>query len=242
MHLGVQRLTAFGEHGDDLRNGKKTDQRGNDIDAARHTGMKDKPLCAHDVVKTDGRQPKPDAPRQKTFDHRTGIKRSDHRDAQDRQPEQMRRPKGQRPLRQHRSQKNQQQNTNDTANGRGQNRQLHRPRALAFLCHGMAIEGGGDIGGCSGYFQQDRAYGPARHGRSIGRPEQDQTLGGFEAKGERDQQGHGHGRRQTRCRAENETAYRADQKQAKIHRREHVAKIGQKLHREILPHPRRVDG
>ncbi len=89
--------------------------------------------------------------------------------------------------------------------------------------------------GAPGIFSKIALTAPARHGRGIGRAQQDQPLCCFKMKGERDQQCHGHGRRQTRRCPKDQPTDRSSQQQTKIDRCEHITKIVDKLHADPSP-------
>ena len=108
-------LSPLGEHGQDLRDGKQADQCGDDVDAAAERVMEDETLNALHVVIADRRQPHADAAGKQPLDDGVGIQRTDHGNAEDGQPEQVRRSEGQRPLGEDRGQENQQEHAEQAA-------------------------------------------------------------------------------------------------------------------------------
>ena len=106
---------ALGEHVDDLRDGKNANQRCNDVDAAGESIVKDKALCALNVVIADHRQPQAEAAGEQALHERVGVERTDDGDAKNGHPEQVRWPEGKRPFGQHGREEDEQQHADDSA-------------------------------------------------------------------------------------------------------------------------------
>ena len=78
---------------------------------------------------------------------------------------------------------------------------------LALLRHGVPIQQGCDIGGCSRDINKDSRDGTSCNCGCVNRPEKDQTSSRVHVKCERNKKGHSHSRTQTGCGSKNQSPY-----------------------------------
>ena len=93
--------------------------------------------------------------------------------------------------------------------------------SMAFLGHGIAVEGGGDRPGFTRDVEQDRRDGAAEEGPPVDAGQHDDGRGRVHAEGQRQQDGHAVGAAQTRQHADEHPEDDADHHEQEVHGRHH---------------------
>ena len=120
---------------------------------------------------------------------------------------------------------------------RADRRRRERLRGAAGLGHLVALEGGDDRGRLTGGVEQDRRRRPAVHAAVEDAAEQDQRLLDGQPVGDRQQQGHRHGRADAGEHPDGRAHDDPEQREEEVHRRDDVGEAaeqcGEVVHQRI---------